>query len=69
MTKGFSPLDVKKTLTSDELIEVFLAEVDKEKGNPDPRAKEYVLDCHRMADEARAALDELDLVEGGDEKA
>jgi hypothetical protein len=51
------------------LIEVFLAEVDKEKGNPDPRAKEYVLDCHRMADEARAALDELDLVEGGDEKA
>lgn len=67
MAKGFEPLDVKKMLTSDELIEVYLAEVDKEKGNPDPRAKEYVTDCHRMADEARAALSKLGLVEGGDE--
>lgn len=52
MTKGFKPFDPleelfsagntsteKKPPTAEELLDVYLAEVDKEKGNPDPRAK------------------------------
>ena len=55
MTKGFSELDPLSYLTSQEAIDIFLEEVDKEKNNP--KAAEYVKDCHLMALEAQRRLE------------